>query len=132
MKTFKHGDRSFRYDVPLVYIAGKITASTPIEISCNVAKGCRAAEKLINHGKLGVILPHLSAHLNAQNVFKGTAGWDYWMPVDLTYIAKCDVIYMLPGWEDSKGASIEHAFAKSIKLPIFYDLDMLMRWADNE
>jgi len=37
--------------------------------------------------------------------------WAEYMIEDLTELNKCDGICMLPCWEDSPGAKIEHAFA---------------------
>ena len=39
---------------------------------------------------------------------------------DLDALATCDAIYMLPGWEQSKGATAEHAVAQWRGLTIFY------------
>ena len=39
---------------------------------------------------------------------------------DLDALATCDAIYMLPGWEKSKGASAEHAVAQWRGLTVFY------------
>lgn len=36
-------------------------------------------------------------------------------------IKHCDVIYMLPDWKHSKGARIEHAFAKELGKKIVYE-----------
>ena len=38
----------------------------------------------------------------------------------LGYLVDCDAIYMLRGWQDSKGATAEHAVAKWIGLEIIY------------
>ena len=35
-------------------------------------------------------------------------------------LSRCDAIYMLRGWQDSKGATAEHAVAKWIGLEIIY------------
>lgn len=35
-------------------------------------------------------------------------------------LVSCDAIYMLRGWQDSKGATAEHAVAKWIGLEIIY------------
>lgn len=37
------------------------------------------------------------------------------------YVAECDAIYMMNGWEKSKGACVEHAFAKTNHLMIYYE-----------
>jgi len=44
---------------------------------------------------------------------------------DLTYIAReCSAIYMLEGWENSKGAKAEWALAKALSLEIFYQIPL--------
>ena len=53
-------------------------------------------------------------------------GWDEKTPVAmiahtlLLDLFSCDAIYMLRGWENSKGATAEHAVAKWIGLEIMY------------
>jgi len=39
---------------------------------------------------------------------------------DLSLLVECDSIYMLSGWENSKGAQVEHALANYLGLTIFY------------
>jgi len=40
---------------------------------------------------------------------------------DLNAILECDAIVMLPGWEKSEGAKVEHALAVYLGLAIFYE-----------
>ena len=39
--------------------------------------------------------------------------WDQYMDVSLALLSICDAFYMLPGWEKSRGASLEYAVAKA-------------------
>ncbi len=34
---------------------------------------------------------------------------------------KCTAIYMMAGWESSKGAKAEHALAKALALEVYYE-----------
>lgn len=39
-------------------------------------------------------------------------GWTLCMLIDLVALRTCDAIYLLPGWEESIGATIEFNFSK--------------------
>lgn len=42
------------------------------------------------------------------------ASWSDYMRADLKLLLDCDFIYMLDGWEDSKGARIERELAENL------------------
>lgn len=42
-----------------------------------------------------------------------------WLEIDLKTLEKCDAIFMMPGWENSKGAVMEYKKAKELKLEIY-------------
>jgi len=44
-------------------------------------------------------------------------------PCDLAWLEVCDAILMLPGWETSKGAVIEHQRAAELGMPIYYSIE---------
>lgn len=44
--------------------------------------------------------------------------WGLFMKRDIEYLVKCDFIAVLPYWETSRGANLELAIAKAIKMPI--------------
>lgn len=47
--------------------------------------------------------------------------WGTCMSITLALLEECDSIYMLNGWEHSKGAWIEHTFAAGIGKEIIYE-----------
>lgn len=49
-----------------------------------------------------------------------TATWEEHMRADLKLLLDCDAIYMLEGWEKSRGARIEYALAVDLKMDIQY------------
>lgn len=44
-----------------------------------------------------------------------------YMIVDLAALTICDAVYMLDGWQHSKGARAEHDYAKARGTAIFYE-----------
>jgi len=48
------------------------------------------------------------------------AEWNELMRKSVILMMECDAIYMLEGWEESKGALIEHFLAETLEMPIFY------------
>jgi len=44
--------------------------------------------------------------------------WDWYMRHAIAMVAQADGLAMLPGWENSKGARLEHAIAEALKLDI--------------
>lgn len=51
--------------------------------------------------------------------------WRECMNNDIIELVKCDAIYMLVGWQNSKGASLEHHIAVELGLDLFYEEDDL-------
>ena len=49
--------------------------------------------------------------------------WSWWrcMAVCLWHLLWCDAVFMLDGWEKSRGARIEHRVAKLLNKEIVYD-----------
>ena len=48
--------------------------------------------------------------------------WRECMRTDIAALVFCDAIQLLPGWENSKGATLEHHIAERLGLQIFMPL----------
>jgi hypothetical protein len=46
--------------------------------------------------------------------------WDWFLRRDLVQLVKCGRIVLLPDWEKSKGAQLEHDVAKALGMEITY------------
>lgn len=46
--------------------------------------------------------------------------WSYYMRQDIAYVLKVEAIAVLPGWQKSKGATLEVTIAEALELPILH------------
>lgn len=99
-----------------IYIAGPYSADTEEERDKNVLIAKKAAQYYADLG-YAVFCPHLQ-----------TQGWEdetklsygYFLAADLYWLRKCDDVAMLPGWEESYGATIEHTIARGLEKRIYH------------
>ena len=92
-----------------IYISGKITGTT------DYLRRFEIAEKALSKYYI-VINP---SKVNAQLPIETT--WEEYMKMSMTMLRMCNAIYMLKGWEDSKGANFEYEFAKSHNYKIIFE-----------
>ena len=101
----------------LVYLAGPYTAENDWLVFMNVVTARVWAEDVMRRG-YAVYSPH------AQN-FASSMSWDDIMDRDIEVLSRCDMLVMLPGWEESRGSQMEHRYAVEHEIPIYesvYDL----------
>lgn len=89
-----------------IYIAGKISGLNNYREVFKVAE-----DKLTSEGN-AVMNP---AVLNEGFPYKA------YMPICLTMLEACEAVYMLSNWTDSKGAKVEHEYAKIQGKQIIYE-----------
>lgn len=54
-----------------------------------------------------------------ENANESKHEYSYYMRKDITRLAKCDGIVMLPGWRDSRGANLEYTIARDLEIPAY-------------
>ncbi|MDD7304738.1 MAG: DUF4406 domain-containing protein [Prevotellaceae bacterium] len=52
------------------------------------------------------------------------ADWRAHMRADLQMLLECDAICMMDGWEESKGAKLEHDVASTCGMTVYYESDV--------
>ena len=127
-----------------VYLAGPITKGP---IDGNVAQADAAMFRLWSSG-VAVFNPMLSCWAGAgiERVRVRNAGLSPashpdpkahglfqtishtgWLDMDKVIVGRCDAVLRLPG--ESSGADIETAHAADCGVPVFHDIEELIRWA---
>jgi hypothetical protein len=97
-----------------VYISGPIKGKEDFN-----RYNFKQAEDFIRMNNFSPINPHNIPDPNK------TYSYEDYMKMDIRALIDCDMIYMLQGWEESKGAKLEHAIAKMIGLIIKYEGDKI-------
>lgn len=46
--------------------------------------------------------------------------WEDFMAMDIAHLVRCEAIFLIPGWEDSRGARLEHKLAKHLRLKVIH------------
>lgn len=105
----------------LIYVAGPITGD---ELA-NVGRGIEVANQIADLG-FAVICPH---SMSALMHMRKPRTHQEWLRIDLAIIKRCDAIFRMPGI--SKGAEMEEVHAKAHKIPVFYNLEELKKWREE-
>lgn len=106
----------------IVFISGKYTGAHIGEVDKNIDIARQASIKLMEEGYT-VLTPHLNtAHFE----FYTDIPYDQFMYSTLELMKRCDVVYFLPNWKESKGAVLEHECAVKNKMIIIEDIDHLI------
>jgi Domain of unknown function (DUF4406) len=95
----------------LIYVAGPMTIVGPP--TWNYPAFEELASALRKEGRK-VISPH-ELHEPSEDL-----AWDWFLRRDLTQLVKCSDMAMLPGWQSSRGAKLEHYVGKALGLTIHY------------
>lgn len=90
-----------------VYISGPITGTKDYlarfeEIETAFA---RQGVEVINPAKVNANLPESTT-------------WEEYMRISLCMLGMCDGIYMMEGWQQSRGASLEYAYARGMGITV--------------
>lgn len=110
----------------VVYVAGPFRANNSWEVEKNI----RRAEEL----SLSVWLEGMAAicpHANTR-FFDGAAPDNIWLTGDLAILRKCDAVLMTEDYLKSKGACIERQEALQLRIPVFYSLESLVLWKNED
>ena len=95
-----------------IYISGKISGTDLTETRKRFAAAAKVTKKL-GYEPVNPLENGLTEHDT----------WEAHITKDIADLLQCKAIYMLQGWEDSKGARIEYHIAVEIGIPIMYEIE---------
>lgn len=96
---------------PIVYISGKVTGLLPSE----VREKFNRQEKALKELGCAVFNP-------SKAITEADCDWKMAMRVCVAVLPICDYIFMLPDWEDSKGAIEEHRIATLLGIQVLHSV----------
>lgn len=99
----------------VVYIAGPYRSDCENGVFENIIKAREVAVKLWEKG-YAVICPHTNSFFMGSRL-----GDDKFLKGDLEILERCDIIYMLSNWQESKGARLEFEKAKELGIEILFE-----------
>ncbi len=103
-----------------IYIAGAYTADTREGEDVNIYEAAKVAMYYIHQG-WSVFCPHtMTSIIDREFNQNKEVTWEKWMEIDIYWLVKCDAIHMVSGWQNSKGACMEHTIAKALGKEIYY------------
>lgn len=96
----------------LIYVAGPYRGKTISDVYQNIQEARKHAGWLWEQG-WAVVCPHLNSAF-----MDGICPDESFILGDLEILSRCDAIYLLPRWQESKGATEEyyHAIRRGIEI----------------
>lgn len=101
----------------VAYIAGKYRDKYASGIHDNIEKARAVAVEYWKKG-FAVICPHLNTAY-----FDGACDDNVWLEGDIEILKRCDVLVVLPSWEESLGTKAEIKIAEEYGVEIIYYME---------
>jgi len=108
-----------------VYISGPISDDLVERVMANIMKARKVYWWLLKKGAFAVYCPHTMSERTGIRHERGVTH-DVVMPNDLYWVARCDIVLMLEGYEESQGCMAELRLAKKLKKKIYYSKEELV------
>lgn len=109
----------------LIYISAPFSAGNNWDFEANVRKAEQVAKVIADNGGVPV-----SRHSLFKR-FSGTITGSFWINAAVEVMKKCDAVVLLPGWNDSPGASYENTVARENGLQVFTTMAEVREFIGN-
>ena len=101
-----------------VYIAGPYSKG---DVAVNVRNAFEVANKLADLG-FAPFIPHYTHFWHMMF----PRPYEFWLKLDKQFLPCCDALLRLPG--ESHGSDTEVDFARSLDIPVFFDIESLVNY----
>lgn len=105
----------------MVYVASPYNNSNPYIVEQNFKHVTEFVANLCSQG-ITAFSPITYGH-TLINHHELPSDWDYWENFCFSFLKRCDkmIVYMMPGWETSRGVQEEIKFADKNKIKIVFE-----------
>lgn len=109
---------------PVVYVAGRFRSADGWKVNENVFAAEKAGREVAALGAMPLVPHSIGAHM------AGTEDDTFWLTGTLELMRRCDVVLVLPGYQESQGTMGEIAEAQRIGMPVIMPLDGAPGWEE--
>jgi hypothetical protein len=106
----------------VIYIAGPYRGKNSWEVEKNIRNAEHYAFRLAEFGMVP-LCPH-----SMYRYFDRTLNDEYWINATEMLLKRCDAVFLIPGWQNSIGATAEECTACRLEIPCFENEDDLFNW----
>lgn len=107
-----------------VYVCGKLRDNNPLDYLKHVYKMTSEAEKILKAG-FAVFVPGWDLILNLSG---GNSDFKEVFNNSIEWLKVSDALYVCDNWRTSKGSKKEIKMAKKLGIPVFFDLNSLIKY----
>jgi hypothetical protein len=109
-----------------VYVAGAYSADNVLDVLGNIQRGIRMSLRVLLAGH-APFCPWLDFHYCLLLRDNESVTVQQFYAYSLAWLEVSDAMLVLPGYEGSSGTLVEIARAKTLGIPVYYDLHDLLR-----
>ena len=110
----------------MIYTAGAYQAPTSWQREQNIRQ---AEEAALAIAKLGAapLCPHTNTRF-----FEGECTPEFWYEATMELLRRCDAVFVVGDWKQSKGTMKEVEEAGRLGIPVFFSLWALEQWIKSD
>ena len=113
-----------------IYIAGAISDNNLLNSWENIRKGIKLSVEVLKAG-FAPFSPWLDYNFQLQLRDGESLSVDDYYAYSMTWLEASDIVYVIPGWENSKGTLAEISRANALNIPVVYSMTDLKKVAEN-